>query len=388
MGSSCLGAFPRPGIADGNRPPLRPRINSAARPQPDGGTRHDLAVALCVPLGGSAGIWGPSGLACARLAVAELNRGGGIHGRNCRLLTVNAADDAPDIEAALVDLVETGQIDALIGLHTSAVRHRILRAVGGHIPFVYTPLYEGGERTPGVFAIGEVTADQLRPALRWLGEHRKPRRWLAVGNDYVWPHVAHRQARAYLDETGGEMVAETYVPFGTADFSAVIDQIRQCRADAVLVSLVGQDSVDFNRAFGSAGLARRVLRLSCAIGENELLGIGADNADDLYVSSGYFANLETDENLAFKARYRDHFGERAPTLNTFGQSTYEGVHFLAALFGQALRSPPDWEQMGRTPMRYQSARAASYAGAGTCNTPIYLARAEGHQFSVITRLSD
>ena len=129
-----------------------------------------------------------------------------------------------------------------------------------------------------------------------------------------------------------------------------------------------------------------MLRLSGAIGENELLGIGAENSDDLFVSSGYFAALDTDENLAFKQRYRNHFGERAPTLNTFGQSTYEGVHFLAALFNQALRSHHDWESMGRSPLHYQSARAAHYAGDGVNDTPIYLARADGHVFRVITRL--
>jgi len=370
------------------RPPLRPRMTG--RPKRPAGPevlpQGDLTVALCVPLGGSAGIWGPSGMACARLAVAELNRGAGIGGRACRLITVNASDDAPDIEATLVDLVENRAVDALIGLHTSAVRHRILRAVGGHIPLVYTPLYEGGEDTPGVFAIGEVTANQLQPAIGWLGKHRRPRRWLAVGNDYVWPHVSHRQARGYIADAGGDMVAETYLPIGSSDFSEVLDQIRLLRVDAVLVSLVGQDSVDFNRAFGRAGLSRNVLRLSGAIGENELLGIGAENAENLFVSSGYFANLDTDENLAFKQRYRDHFGERAPTLNTFGQSTYEGVHFLAALFNQALRSHAAWGEMGRSPLDYTSARAARYAGGGACDTPIYLARAEGHVFQVITRL--
>jgi urea transport system substrate-binding protein len=165
----------------------------------------------------------------------------------------------------------------------------------------------------------------------------------------------------------------------------VLDQIRRCQADAVLVSLVGQDSVEFNRAFGRAGLSRGILRLSGAIGENELLGIGAENTDELFVSSGYFATLDTDENLAFKARYHQHFGERAPTLNTFGQSTYEGVHFLAALFNQALRSHQDWNAMGMAPLPYQSARAARYAG-GISDTPIYLARADGHVFRVITRL--
>ncbi len=384
MGPSIPAAAAGAASCSQARPLLRPRRR--AQPPRRAVPAPELTVALCVPLGGSAGIWGPSGMASARLALAEINRGAGIGGRCCRLLTVNAADDSPDIEATLVELVENGEVDALIGLHTSAVRHRILRAVGGHIPFVYTPLYEGGEHTPGVFAIGEVTARQLQPALHWLGQHLRPRRWLAVGNDYVWPHVSHRQARAYIAEAGGAMVAETYLPFGSTDFSQVLDQIKRQRADAVLVSLIGQDSVEFNRAFGRAGLSRSVLRLSCAIGENELLAIGADNTDALYVSSGYFATLDTDANLAFKERYRNHFGERAPTLNTFGQSTYEGMHFLAALFNQAQPPAPDWAALGRAPLHYPSARAAWYGGAGKGHTPIYLARADGHVFQVITRL--
>ncbi|HET7155917.1 MAG TPA: ABC transporter substrate-binding protein, partial [Hyphomicrobiaceae bacterium] len=160
--------------------------------------RQELQIALCVPLGGTAGIWGPSAMASAKLAVAELNREAGIGGRSCRLLTINAADDSPDIEATLIELVQAGDIDAIIGMHTSAVRQRIQRAVGGQIPFIYTPLYEGGESTPGVFAIGETTARQLQPAIHWLGQRKRPRRWFAIGNDYVWPHVSHRMARGYI----------------------------------------------------------------------------------------------------------------------------------------------------------------------------------------------
>jgi len=347
------------------------------------GPRRELNIALCVPLGGATGIWGPSALASAKLAVAELNKGAGISGRSCQLLTVDAADEAANIEATLMGLVESGEVDAIIGMHTSAVRQRILRAVGGHIPFVYTPLYEGGESTPGVFAIGETTVCQLRPAIDWLGQHRKPKRWLAVGNDYVWPRVSHRMARKYMADTGSELVSEIYVPVGTSDFSEVLDAIKVSRADAVLVSLVGQDAVDFNRAFGRHGLSRTVLRLSCAIGENELLGIGAENAEDLYVASGYFAALDTDANLAFKERYLTQFGERAPTLNTFGQSTYEGLHFLAALFGPGPQHPL---QLGQGPLSYLSVRGCAYAGGRVNVTPIYLARCDGNAFKVITRL--
>lgn len=386
--------LPSPGIAPRatpGSPPGRWWTGLPHRRLPTGrqrrplGAQCELNIALCVSLGGTTGIWGPSSLSCARLAVAELNRGSGVAGRACRLLTVNASDDAPDVEATLVELVDAGDVDVLVGMHTSAVRQRILRAVGGKIPFVYTPLYEGGEATPGVFAIGETSARQLRPAIRWLSEHKRPKRWFAVGNDYVWPRASHRMAREYIAESGAALVGETYVPVGTSDYSEVLDQLRRSRADAVLLSLVGQDAVDFNRAFGSEGLARSMLRLTCGLGENELLGIGPDNADELYVSSGYFASLTTDANLAFKERYRDHFGERAPTLSTFGQSTYEGVQFLAALFGDTSHESSGWDRRG-APLAYRSAREAAYAGAGANHTPIYLARAEGNAFRVITRL--
>ncbi|WP_230682859.1 substrate-binding domain-containing protein [Variovorax paradoxus] len=380
--------MPRPPVFMPGGAPRRPPRSGApfVRAERPALARQELQIALCVPLGGTAGIWGPSAMSSAKLAVAELNREAGIGGRGCRLLTVNAADDAPDIEATLIELVQAGDIDAIIGMHTSAVRQRILRAVGGQIPFVYTPLYEGGESTPGVFAIGETTARQLGPAIRWLGARKRPRRWFAIGNDYVWPHVSHRMARGYIAETGGELVGEMYVPFGTTDFSEALDALRQGRADAVVLSLVGQDAIEFNRAFGAAGLSRAMFRLSCAIGENELLGIGADNAEDLYVACGYFATLDTEANLAFKERYRSHFGERAPTLNTFGQSTYEGMHFLAALLERKRRPAACDERLGASPLRYRSARDAAYGADGITHTPIYLARAEGNVFRVITQL--
>jgi urea transport system substrate-binding protein len=349
------------------------------------GKPHGLNIALCVPLGGSAGIWGPSALSCARLAVAELNARSGIAGQHCRLVTVNASDDALDMEETLLDLVGSGDIDALVGMHTSTVRQRIVSVVGGQVPFVYTPLYEGGENTPGVFAIGETARRQLQPAIDWLGKHKQPKRWLAVGNNYVWPRVSHSLAQQYIADAGGQLVAQTYVPFGTSDYSEVLDQLRKDRIDAVLVSLVGQDAIDFNRAFGRSHLSAQALRLSCAIDENELLGIGANNTENLYVACGYFSTLDTDANVAFKERYYNHFGERAPTLNTLGQSTYEGVHFLAALLKGTLDSPALWDELGKAPMAYQSARQGVYAGDGVNHTPIYLARAEGNVFRVITR---
>ena len=149
----------------------------------------------------------------------------------------------------------------------------------------------------------------------------------------------------------------------------------------MLLSLVGQDAVHFNRAFGDCGLSRDVFRLSCAIEENGLLAIGAGNTDGLFVSSGYFASLDNDANMAFKERYHNHFGQRAPTLNALGQSTYEGVHFMAALARRA--ADDDAPLLGPlpSPLAFRSVRGIRYLGNDQCSQPAYLAEAGGHSSS-------
>lgn len=365
--------------------PRSPRSPGAFVPKHGdaGGARRELHIGLCVPMGGLTGIWGPSALASAKLAAAELNRASGIGGRPCRLVLVDADDGAPMLESVLTDLVDSGGVDALVGMHTSHVRQRVLRAIGGQIPFVYTPLYEGGECTPGVFAIGDTPDRQLQPAIAWMSRHERPKRWALLGNDYVWPHVSNRLARGYISQCGAQVVSEQYVPLHTADYSQQLTALSAAGADAVLLSLVGEDAIAFNRAFGEQRMARSTLRLSCAIEENELLAIGAANTERLYVASSYFAALATDANLAFKERYHNHFGARAPTLNSLGQSTYEGVHFLASLFERGLSERLQWGLADKRPLAYRSAREGVYSGEGTSLAPVYMAVADGHVFRLI-----
>ncbi len=368
----------------GGREPraLRPRRVAGSR-EPRFGLAPVFRIGLCAPMRGSAGIWGPSCLASARLAEAELNQACGISRRPCELQLIDASAESPDVESTLTELVEGGQVDALVGMCISSVRQRIVGAVGGTVPFIYTCLYEGGASTPGLFAIGETSLRQLLPSIAWLSARHKTRRWMLVGNDYVWPRVSHRIAQTCITESGGEVVAQAFVRFGLEDYSQVLDQLRKSRADAVLISMVGQDAVDFNRAFARAGLSTKVLRLSCAIEENQLLAIGAENTENLHVALGYFSSLDTDANLSFKQRYRRRFGERAPTLNSIGQSLYEGMHFLATLLDDdAYASRPSGRQ---APLPYASARSAIYVGGGANHAPMYLARAEGHSFRVLAR---
>ncbi len=342
-----------------------------------------LKIALLVPLSGPAGLWGPSCQTSALLAAREINAGGGILGREVELVFADAGGDPAAIADDTIELIGEHRAEAVIGMHISAVRLALVRALRGRIPYVYTPVYEGGERASGVFMVGETPPQQLKPAIHWLAEQRGARRWYLVGNDYVWPHVSHRAARRYIAEAGGKVLGVDYIPFGCDDPERHLLAIRACRPDAVLVSMVGADCITFNRAFADHGLAAHMLRLSAASEENTLLGIGAGNAENLYFTAGYLAGLDTPDNLAFLERYHATFGDNAPMPNTIGESCYEGVRLYAELARRA--GSLEVAQLSRASegLSYTGARGRVRMRSRHLHTDMYLAKADGLRFRVL-----
>ena len=348
---------------------------------------RDFGVALLIPMCGSAGIWGPSCIASAEVAAHELNRRDGIAGRNVRLILVDSAVEAQVPVEGLVDsLIESRSIDAIVGMHISAVRQRLTKVVRGHVPYVYTPMYEGEEHAFGVFAIGDTPMHQLVPAMQWLQRSYKRRKWALIGNDYVWPRASHRYAKATLAEMNAALVHERYLPFATPRLAAEVEAIAKSGADAVLISLIGQDAVDFNRIFGAMGLDRRIVRLTCVIEENGPLPSGAENLKRLFCSSSYFGALTTDANACFREVYHGFHGDRAPVLGALGQSTYEGLHFLASLMGDERIEWPEQCASRAGPVAYRSARQATYLSNSDNGIATFMARADGVVYRIIEKI--
>ncbi|MEV6306767.1 substrate-binding domain-containing protein [Actinoplanes sp. NPDC051861] len=343
-------------------------------------------VALVVPLRGPAGIFGPSAELCAELAAEEINQAGGVLGRELRLIPVDGGAAPQAVGSEVAALVESGAVQGVTGWHISSVRQAVAPRLAGRVPYVYTALYEGGERAEDVFLTSETPDVQLFPAMRLLRDERRARRWFIVGNDYVWPRRTAQAATLFAHSAGMTVAGESYVPLGTSDFTGVLRRIERSGADAVLMLLVGTDAVRFNRAFARSGLAGQCLRLSTLMDENMLLASGASTTQDLFSTAGFFASMVTPENLDFHGRYADRFGAEAPPLGSLGESCYEGVLLLAALI----------ERAGATDLRAIGANAESVSYEGPrgllrlherhVNQRIYLAQARGVEFDVLTQL--
>jgi ABC-type branched-subunit amino acid transport system substrate-binding protein len=319
--------------------------------------RDVVRVGLAVPLTGPLAMTAPSALDLAGLAADEINTAGGIGGRPVELVRIDSGRAPEAVAAEVATLHRAGVVELLVGFHTSDVHRAVERVLPPGARYVFTPPHEGGARRPGVVRIGQSPLDQHTAALTWLVRHRRARRWVLLGTDYVWPRAVHRAAQRVLTDVGGAVVGKALVPFGPVDPGPLLDLVLRSRADAVLLSLVGRDLVAFNREFARAGLDRTVVRLSGALEENGLYALGGDTTGELYACMPSFAAADesADESqLALQDRHVRRSGPEAPVVCAYARGVYDGVRMAAGLAA------------GRTP---RSRRAAPR-----------LARAEGLTF--------
>lgn len=349
--------------------------------------RHTLPVAFVVPLQGPTGIYGPSCLSCGELAADQLNARNGILGREIELVVVDGGQEPAAVASDVGDLVDSGRVEAVAGWHISAVRQAVTARIGGQVVYAYAAMHEGRDDTPGVFMLGERPMNQLLPAARWMHEQLGVGRWSVVGNDYVFPRVTGATAAAALRGTGSQLVSETYLPLGTTDFSTVLGDLERRDIDGVIMLLMGQDAVEFNRQFARTGLASRLSRLSPTIEETTLLGGGAGAHDNLYAAAAYFDNLGTTESTEFARAYYARYGEWAPPLNAVGESCYEAIWFLARLAEHCGGVDVAAAQSLAPGTFYDGPRGLVRFDGNLLNQDVYVAAARNLEFDVQSQIS-
>ena len=164
-----------------------------------------------------------------------------------------------------------------------------------------------------------------------MREHLGVRRWHVVGANYVWPVRSLQKIAESAPGLRVEIVGTSLVPMGHGADPRLPAAVAASRCDAVLMLLVGQDAVDFNRAFARAGLAERITRYSPLMDESMLLASGPEATADLYCSASYFSTLTSAPAMDFLDRYVSARGPSAPSLNNMAQSCYQGIQTLAEL---------------------------------------------------------
>ncbi|QRY63035.1 substrate-binding domain-containing protein [Gordonia sp. PDNC005] len=303
-----------------------PRVQPAAQ---------SFRIGVVIPLQGPGGIFGPSCISVCEMAKDEINRDDGVAGRQAELVYIDGGQSPQRVAEEVARLIEDDLIDAVTGWHISSIRRLLAPIVSGRVPYVYTSLFEGGEHAPGVYCSGETPEQQVFPAMQWLRRNLGIRRWHVVGARYVWPVRSMEKTIQSASTMDVEIVGSTFVDMGSGADPLLPLDVAVSGCDGVLMLLVGQDAVAFNRSFADAGLHRRITRYSPLMDENMLLASGAEATENLYCSASYFNSLTSADALDFLSRYVSAGGPAAPALNNMAQSCYQGIQTLVRLSQRA-----------------------------------------------------
>jgi ABC-type branched-subunit amino acid transport system substrate-binding protein len=289
-----------------------------------------MRIGALISRSGPAGLWGPSTEACAILATGEINEAGGVDDKPIELVIADPGWSVAEATAAAAGLIEVEGVDAIVGMHPSNVRQAVTDCLRGRAPYYYTPQYEGGERNPATLAIGGTDCRLMSRTLPWFVEARRARRFLLVATDYVWPHRAMETAAGIIAEAGGRIIGCVTAAIQD-DYDDAVEEIRRLKPDVVVMFLLGEEMVRFNRAFAAAGLSASTLRFGLGLDEHVLYGIGAEATEGLYAATTFTPSQRSHQAEHLLELYYESFGEDAPTVSVFGNSCYEGVHLAATV---------------------------------------------------------
>ncbi len=261
-----------------------------------------------------------------RLAIEQINAAGGILGRKIKIIQEDGASDWPTFAEKAKKLLSNDRVAAIFGCWTSASRKAVLPVVEKENGLLYYPtFYEGLEQSKNVIYTGQEATQQILAGLDWVVKEKKAKKFFLVGSDYIWPRTSNKIARKHIENViKGEVVGEEYYPLGNTQFGSLINKIKLKKPDVVFVDVVGGSTVAFFKQLKAAGVTGKTqVVLTLSVTEDEMLGIGGENAEGFYSSMKYFQSLDNPNNKKFVEAFKAKYGPNA-VIGDVTQAAYLG----------------------------------------------------------------
>ncbi len=261
-----------------------------------------------------------------RLAIEQINAMGGILGRKIKIIQEDGASDWPTFAEKAKKLLSNDRVAAIFGCWTSASRKAVLPVVEKENGLLYYPtFYEGLEQSKNVIYTGQEATQQILAGLDWVVKEKKAKKFFLVGSDYIWPRTSNKIARKHIENViKGEVVGEEYYPLGNTQFGSLINKIKLKKPDVVFVDVVGGSTVAFFKQLKAAGVTGKTqVVLTLSVTEDEMLGIGGENAEGFYSSMKYFQSLDNPNNKKFVEAFKAKYGPNA-VIGDVTQAAYLG----------------------------------------------------------------
>jgi ABC-type branched-subunit amino acid transport system substrate-binding protein len=288
-----------------------------------------IRIGVAVGLSGANSVVAPAAVQSSQLAIDEINAAGGILGRKVELEIVDDASGAVGARKAFDTLVFQKKVAAIIAMENSAARNAALPVVGkGKVPYIYTSFYEGRSCSNWMYVNGWVPEQQVAPVVDYFLKSKNAKTFFLVGNDYAFGRGMLDFTRKYIEQKGGKVVGEEYLPIDGSDWTSVISKLRAAKPDALVSATAGgAPNVSLAKQLKGAGLALPYGNLAIDEGTAKTMG---DVASGMYMSASYLTGIDIPENTRFLDAMKKKFGADLKTPNELSEPQYEAFFLYKA----------------------------------------------------------
>jgi urea transport system substrate-binding protein len=300
-----------------------------------------VKVGILHSLTGTIAIAEASVVDAEKLAIEQINAAGGVLGKKIEAVVEDGASDWPTFAEKAKKLLLVDKVACVFGCYTSASRKAVLPVFEQNKGLLYYPTYyEGLEESPNVLYTAQEATQSVVAAVNWLAQNRGKSFYL-IGSDYIWPRTTNKIARPAIGKVGGSVTGEEYYPLGHTQFTTAINKIKLTKPDVILSTIVGGSNVAFYKQLMAAGVtSKKQTLLALAVSEEELSGIGAENAAGYLSCMGYFQSVQNPANEAFVKTFKSKYGAKRVTGDTL-ECGYSSVYLwkLAAEKAKSFEVP-------------------------------------------------
>ncbi len=336
--------------------------------------KDTIKVGILHSLSGTMAISETSLKDVALMTIEEINKNGGVLGKQLEPIVVDPASNWPLFAEKAKELLLKHKVAVVFGAWTSVSRKSVLPVFEKNNGLLFYPVqYEGQEQSKNVFYTGAAPNQQAIPAVEYLmsKDGGSAKRFVLLGTDYVYPRTTNKILRAFLKKKGvaEKDIMEKYTPFGHSDYQTIVKDIKKFAAGkrtAVISTINGDSNVPFYKELANQGIkATDIPVIAFSVGEEELRGIDTKHLVGHLAAWNYFMSMKNKTNKEFIKKWKAYVkakglsgGDKRVTNDPM-EATYIGIHMWkqavekakttdvdkvrAAMYGQEFRSPSGYK---------------------------------------------
>ena len=282
------------------------------------------------------------------MLIAEQNAKGGLLGKKLEPVVVDPASDWPLFAEKARELLQVQKVAAVFGCWTSVSRKSVLPVFEELNGLLFYPVqYEGEESSKNVFYTGAAPNQQAIPAVDYLMNEIKVKRWVLAGTDYVYPRTTNKILEAYLKSKGvaDADIMINYTPFGHSDWHSIVAEIKKFgsagKKTAVVSTINGDANVPFYKELGNQKIsAEQIPVVAFSVGEEELSGIDTKPLIGHLAAWNYFESVKSPVNDAFIKAWKTYIKNPKRVTNDPMEAHYIGFNMWVEAVKKAGTTDP------------------------------------------------